>query len=95
MCFYRILTHFLPLCWARYEAFVCKGKQSEKVAAGHLEHLLLHVPAINDLYAKGFDANFDLKLPQNMHGAEWFSKATVKRFLSKRGDSLFSFAFFL
>nr|KYP53788.1 hypothetical protein KK1_024362 [Cajanus cajan] len=65
----------------RYEAFVCKGKQFDKVAAGDLEHLLPHLPAINDLYAEGFDANFDLKLPENLHGAEWFSKATVKRFL--------------
>ncbi|TKY73976.1 hypothetical protein E2542_SST02735 [Spatholobus suberectus] len=65
----------------RYEAFVCRGKQSHKVAAGHLEHLLPHLPAINDLYAEGFDANFDLKLPENLHDAEWFSKATVKRFL--------------
>ncbi|KAJ1387500.1 hypothetical protein SESBI_39904 [Sesbania bispinosa] len=65
----------------RYEAFVSKGKQTEKVAAGHLDHLLPHVPEINDLCAKGFDANYDLKLPKNLHGAEWFSKATVKRFL--------------
>ncbi|RDX87372.1 COP1-interacting protein 7, partial [Mucuna pruriens] len=65
----------------RYEAFVCKGKQSDKVAAGHLEHLLPHLPAINDLYDEGFDANFDLKLPENLQGAEWFSKATIKRFL--------------
>lgn len=69
----------------RYEACVCKGKQSEKVAAGLLEHLSPHVTEISDLCAKGFDANFDLKLPKNLHGAEWFSKATVKRFLSKGG----------
>ncbi|XP_057458441.1 uncharacterized protein LOC130749152 isoform X2 [Lotus japonicus] len=65
----------------RYEACVCKGKQFEKVAAGLLEHLSPHVTEISDLCAKGFDANFDLKLPKNLHGAEWFSKATVKRFL--------------
>nr|XP_004503059.1 COP1-interacting protein 7-like [Cicer arietinum] len=62
----------------RYEAYVCKGNQSEKVATGHLKHLLPHIPEINDLHAKGFDANFDLKLPKDQHGAEWFSKATVK-----------------
>ncbi|MED6172070.1 hypothetical protein PIB30_046696 [Stylosanthes scabra] len=61
----------------RYEAFACKGKQSEQVMAGDLEHLLPHIPAINKLYAKGSNANFDLELPENMHGAEWFSKATV------------------
>lgn len=80
--FYWIVTHLSHWCWARYEAFVCKGKQSEKVPAGQLEHLLPHIPAMSDLYDKGCDANFDLKLPENLHGAEWFSKATVKRFLS-------------
>lgn len=83
MFFYWIFTYFSLWWWDRYEAFVCKGKQSDKVAAGHLEHLLPHLPAINDLYAEGFDTNFDLKLPENLHGAEWFSKATVQRFLSK------------
>ncbi|CAL0327537.1 unnamed protein product [Lupinus luteus] len=65
----------------RYEAFVYKGKQSEKVAAGQLEHLLPHISAMNDLYDKGCDASFDLKLAENLHGAEWFSKATVERFM--------------
>lgn len=65
----------------RYEAYVCKGNQSAKVATGHLEHLLPHLPGIDDLHAKGFDANFDLKLPKDLHAAEWFSKETVKRFL--------------
>ncbi|CAK8567741.1 unnamed protein product [Lathyrus sativus] len=70
----------------RYDAYVCKGNQFEKVAAGQLERLLPHLPEINDLHAKGFDANFDLKLPKDLHGAEWFSKATVKRFLHVVGS---------
>ncbi|KAL5075381.1 hypothetical protein RYX36_014365 [Vicia faba] len=70
----------------RYEAYVCKGNQFEKVAAGHLEHLLPHLPEINDLHAQGFDAKFDLKLPKDLYGAEWFSKATVKRFLHVVGS---------
>ena len=91
-----VLQHFINFCWlfipflnwwscARYEAFVCWEEQSEKVAAGILEHLLQHVPEINGLYAKGFDANFDFRLPENLQGAQWFSKATVRRFLSKDG----------
>jgi hypothetical protein len=55
------------------------------VATGHLEHLLPHLPEINDLHAKGFDANFNLKLPKDLHAAEWFSKETVKRFTSNAG----------
>lgn len=63
----------------------------EKVAAGLLEHLLLHLPGINDLCAKGLDANFNLNRPENLQDVEWFTKATVKRFLSK--ISLFSHYF--
>lgn len=59
------------------------------MAAGHLEHLLPHLPEINDMHAKGFDAKFDLKLPKDLHGAEWFSKATVKRLISNSGLSFF------
>ena len=79
--------------WSRYEAFVYREEQVEKVAAGLLEHLLLHLPGINDLCAKGLDANFNLNRPENLQDVEWFTKATVKRFLSK--ISLFSryFAF--
>lgn len=78
-------THFSPWWLHRYEVYVCKGKQSEKVAAGHLEHLLPHLPEMNDLCTKGFNANLDLKLPKDLHGAKWFSKITVIRFISKSG----------
>ncbi|KAI4306990.1 hypothetical protein L6164_030224 [Bauhinia variegata] len=70
----------------RYEAFVYRKKQSERVTNGLLEHLLPHLPGINDLYAKGFDANFDLKLPENLHDVDWFSKGTVARFLHVVGS---------
>ncbi|XP_054797233.1 uncharacterized protein LOC129302402 isoform X2 [Prosopis cineraria] len=70
----------------RYEAFVYMEEQLEKVATGLLEHLSLHLPGINDLCVKGLDANFDLKLPENLHDVEWFTKATVKRFLDVVGS---------
>ncbi|KAI9110792.1 hypothetical protein K1719_018230 [Acacia pycnantha] len=70
----------------RYEAFVYREEQVEIVAVGLLEHLLLHLPGINDLCAKGLDANFDLKSPEKLHDVDWFTKATVKRFLDVVGS---------
>ncbi|XP_028778901.1 nucleolar protein dao-5 isoform X2 [Neltuma alba] len=70
----------------RYEAFVCREEQVEKVAGGLLEYLLPHLPGINDLCAKGLDASFELKSPKNLHDVEWFTKATVKRFLDVVGS---------
>ncbi|KAK4277675.1 hypothetical protein QN277_015635 [Acacia crassicarpa] len=70
----------------RYEAFAYREEQVEIVTVGLLEHLLLHLPGINDLCAKGLDANFDLKSPENLHEVDWFTKVTVKRFLDVVGS---------
>ncbi|GLT94588.1 hypothetical protein SLE2022_123200 [Rubroshorea leprosula] len=71
----------------RYEAFICANNKVEKLAVGILEKLLPHLPALSNLYAKGYNANYKLQLPPNLATAPWFTKATLSRFLHIIGST--------
>ncbi|CAH1430740.1 unnamed protein product [Lactuca virosa] len=65
----------------RYEAYVCSSNRTQKVASGTLKQLLLHSPRVKDLSSKGSNTNFKILPPDNSNDAEWFTTATLKRFL--------------
>ncbi|XP_050209771.1 COP1-interacting protein 7-like [Mercurialis annua] len=64
----------------RYEVFVCGGGEVEKLTIGLLEQLLPHLPGVNNLHAKGSNANLKLQL-RGLHDTTWFTKSTLNRFL--------------
>ncbi|CAI9295825.1 unnamed protein product [Lactuca saligna] len=65
----------------RYEAYVCSSNRTQKVASGTLKQLLLHSPRVKDLSSKGSNTNFKILPPDNSNDADWFTTATLKRFL--------------
>lgn len=66
---------------ASYEAFIYSKEKVEKLATGVLEQLLLHLPQVNDLYAKESDGSFKIQPPEDLRGAAWFTKSVFNRFL--------------
>lgn len=65
----------------RYDACACSGDTTEKVASGLLGQLVLHVPKLKDVFSRGSNASFQVQRPEDLDTSQWFTKATVTRFL--------------
>ncbi|KAK9075394.1 hypothetical protein SSX86_003717 [Deinandra increscens subsp. villosa] len=70
----------------RYEACVSTRNIIEKVASGDLQQLLLHLPQVKDLSSKTSDSNFRILTPDDVSDANWFTTATLTRFLNIVGS---------
>lgn len=70
----------------RYEACVSTSNRVEKVASGDLQQLLSHLPQVKDLSAKSSDSNFRILPPDDVNDVDWFSTATLTRFLDVAGS---------
>ncbi|CAM8913529.1 unnamed protein product [Rhodiola kirilowii] len=66
----------------RYQAFACDGNKEELLVEGLLEPLTQHLPQLKDFYSGGSEANVKLHWPRSSSVASWFSKSTIRRFLS-------------
>lgn len=63
----------------RYEAFICCGNEVDALAEGNLDPLLLHLPEVQELNAKGSKASIKLQPPASSAGTTWFTKSTISR----------------
>lgn len=70
----------------RYEAFICCGNEVDALAEGNLDPLLLHLPEVQELNAKGSKASIKLQPPASSAGTTWFTKSTISRFLQIVGS---------
>ncbi|KAL0539809.1 hypothetical protein IC582_024030 [Cucumis melo] len=70
----------------RYEAFVCYGNEVDGLAEGNLDALLLHLPELQELNAKGSKASIKLLPSASSGGTTWFTKSTLRRFLQIVGS---------
>ncbi|GFZ15135.1 hypothetical protein Acr_24g0013250 [Actinidia rufa] len=70
----------------RYEACVCSGNKVEAIASGLLGQLVLHLPLLKDLFSRRSNAKFKLRPPKNLESCQWFTKATLTRFLHVVGS---------
>ncbi|KAK1431895.1 hypothetical protein QVD17_08671 [Tagetes erecta] len=70
----------------RYEASVSTNNIIENVASGDLQQLLLHLPQVKDLSSKTSDSNFRILTPDDVNNVDWFTSATLTRFLSIAGS---------
>ncbi|KAI3783556.1 hypothetical protein L1987_42640 [Smallanthus sonchifolius] len=70
----------------RYEACVSTSGIIEKVASGDLQQLLLQLPQVKDLSSQTSDSNFRILTPDDVNNADWFTAATLTRFLNIVGS---------
>ncbi|KAL8232135.1 hypothetical protein R6Q57_001913 [Mikania cordata] len=71
----------------RYEACVSASNIIEKVASGDLQQLLFQLPQVKNLSSKTSNSNFRILTPDGVSNADWFTTATLTRFLNIVGSS--------
>ncbi|KAG8063501.1 hypothetical protein GUJ93_ZPchr0003g17362 [Zizania palustris] len=65
----------------RYEAIACNKGNTELIASGSFDQLVLHLEDARKLQSCSASGTFKLSLSGNSKGSSWFTKSTIARFL--------------
>ncbi|GJN31390.1 hypothetical protein PR202_gb19783 [Eleusine coracana subsp. coracana] len=65
----------------RYEAIACSKGNTELIASGPVDLLVLHLEDAKKIHSCSSNGTFKLQLTGDGQGSSWFTKSTLKRFL--------------
>ncbi|XP_040377594.1 protein stum-like [Oryza brachyantha] len=66
----------------RYEAIACSKGNTELIASGPFDQLVLHLEDARKFQSCSATGTFKLSLSGNAKGSSWFTKSTIARFLN-------------
>ncbi|BAS84027.1 Os03g0330300 [Oryza sativa Japonica Group] len=66
----------------RYEAIACSKGNTELIASGPFDQLVLHLEDARKFQSCSTAGTFKLSLSGNAKGSSWFTKSTIARFLN-------------
>jgi hypothetical protein len=64
---------------SRYEAIACSKGNTELIASGPLDQLVLHLEEAKKFQSSSSNGTFKLLLAGNGKGFSWFTKTTLQR----------------
>jgi hypothetical protein len=65
----------------RYEAIACSKGNTELIASGPFDQLVLHLEDAKKFQSRSSNGTFKLLLAGDGKGSSWFTKSTIQRFL--------------